>query len=244
MTSAALQYEQKRLVLERWTPRRLPALLWWLDFSSAGVLYQDAAMTQPAQADLDPIGAARDRSGWGRHATAAGAARPTLRLGVQAGRAVGRWDGIDDYLSTGLPALASFYLAMVVNIADLTAHRALLGGSSAVTILRQLAPGTGMDARDDNSNYVTWPVTLQGPGAHILEFMIEAGQVTRLVDGVTLEAPAAWPPGPFTPAQLGARGGVDSLLGDIGEVVLTDGVPHSAVRRLLREYLRGRWQTP
>lgn len=244
MTSAALQYEQKRLVLERWTPRRLPALLWWLDFSSAGVLYQDAAMTQPAQADLDPIGAARDRSGWGRHATAAGAARPTLRLGVQAGRAVGRWDGIDDYLSASLPALESFYLAMVVNIADLTAHRALLGGLSSVTMLRQLAPGTAMDARDDNSNYANWSVTFQGAGAHILEFLVEGGQVTRLVDGAALEGPAAWLPGPFTPAQLGARGGFDPLLGDFGEVLLTEGVPRAAVRRLLREYLRVKWETP
>lgn len=78
----------------------------WLD-ADMSPLWQDAARTTPATADLDPVGACDDLSVWGRHATQATAGlRPLLRLGLQNDRRVLRFDGVDDLLAT--PAFQAF----------------------------------------------------------------------------------------------------------------------------------------
>lgn len=241
---AALQYEQRRLALERWSPLRLPGLLWWIDLDWPGGRYQDAAMTLPATQDLDPIGAVRDRSGWGRHATASGASRPTLRTGAVAAGAIGRWDGVDDFLAASLPGDSRLHLALVTAVTNLTSHRVIMGGTSSTTFLRLLAPGTGADVRDDAGSYASWSLAPVDAALHLLEFRISDGEIQRYVDGSALEAPGSWNPGTITLAQLGARGGTESLAGDVGEVILLRGRPPEAELQRMRSYLRRRWGTP
>lgn len=104
--SLALRYEQRLLALERWSPLRIGGpsdLLIWLAARKEGSLYQDAAMTTPAVADLDPIGGWRDISGNGRHVTqATAAARPILKPASVGGRRSVRFDGVDDLLTTAV----------------------------------------------------------------------------------------------------------------------------------------------
>ena len=77
------------------TPAALPGLALWLD--PARPVSQDAAGTAPA-GDGDPVGRWPDRSGNGRHATAAsGAVRPTYR--PAGGAAHLAFDGVDDFLT-------------------------------------------------------------------------------------------------------------------------------------------------
>lgn len=59
---------------------------YWLDFTDADVLFQDAAGTTPARAHNDPIGLVRDKSGRGYHFTSSGANRPTLAAPGSAGK--------------------------------------------------------------------------------------------------------------------------------------------------------------
>lgn len=100
----ALQYEQRLLNLQRWSPLRIGGpsdLLIWLAARRDGTLFQDAAMTTPAVADLDPVGAWKDVSGNGRHVTqATAAARPILKPASVGGRRSLRFDGVDDVLAT------------------------------------------------------------------------------------------------------------------------------------------------
>jgi hypothetical protein len=65
----------------------------------SGPFWQDSARTTGASADADPIGAWDDLSGNGRHVTqATSGKRPQLKLSIQNGKSVVRFDGTDDYL--------------------------------------------------------------------------------------------------------------------------------------------------
>ena len=85
------------------SPLDIAGIQLWLK-ADAG-LWQDAAMTTPAVADTDPVGGWADQSGNANHATQATAGnRPLLKLAIQNGRPVVRFDGTDDWL--GLPNAA------------------------------------------------------------------------------------------------------------------------------------------
>lgn len=65
-------------------------------------LFQDSAGTTPATADTDPIGRWADQSSGGNNCTQGTAARrPILKLAVQNGKNVVRFDGVDDGLRPG-----------------------------------------------------------------------------------------------------------------------------------------------
>lgn len=79
---------------------------WW--FKADGTLWQDSARTTPAAANADPVGAWDDASGNARHALQATAGkRPTLRTNVRRGKAVVRFDGVDDFLAIATVPTAS-----------------------------------------------------------------------------------------------------------------------------------------
>lgn len=81
-------------------PTDISGLNFWLK-ADAG-LYQErtgASATTPASADSDPVGTWLDQSGQANHVVAsANSKRPTLKLSVQNGRSVVRFDGVDDCL--------------------------------------------------------------------------------------------------------------------------------------------------
>jgi hypothetical protein len=77
------------------SPAEVAGLKLWL--KADGVLWQDSARTTAATADGDPVGAWDDASGLGNHATqATSTRRPTLKLAVQNGKPVLRFDAVDD----------------------------------------------------------------------------------------------------------------------------------------------------
>lgn len=86
------------------SPLSLSPYAWW-DWSDTSTLFQDTAATTPAIAEDDPIGRVNDKSGNARNATQGTAgSRPTLKLAVQNGLSVGRFDGTADYLSAAAVA--------------------------------------------------------------------------------------------------------------------------------------------
>lgn len=91
------------LLSKRFSPLDIPGLKLWLDASNAATLWQDTAGTTPATADGDPVGRWDDLSGQGNNATqGAASAQPALRLAIQGGRNVVRFDGVNDVIATAL----------------------------------------------------------------------------------------------------------------------------------------------
>ena len=87
------------------TPASLNPAAWY--DAHTGPEWQLAARTTPAVVDADPVGAWDDASANARHALQSTnlSFRPSLRLAVQNGRSVVRFDGIDDSLNVpSLPA--------------------------------------------------------------------------------------------------------------------------------------------
>jgi peptidoglycan/xylan/chitin deacetylase (PgdA/CDA1 family) len=101
------------------SPKSISGLQLW--FKADKGLYQDAAMTTPAVADSDPVGAWQDQSGNGKHATQATAGyRPFLKLNIQNGRQVLRFDGSDDQLSFTALSLTDFTAYIVYKLTSIT----------------------------------------------------------------------------------------------------------------------------
>lgn len=98
-----MSFGTRRALLSGWrafSPLDIAGLQLWLR-ADAGA-YQDAAMTTPAVLDADPVGGWADQSGNGNHVTQATAgSRPILKLAIQNGLPVVRFDGADDYMSGG-----------------------------------------------------------------------------------------------------------------------------------------------
>lgn len=83
----------------------LPGLALWLEADTG--TYQDAARTTPAVADGDAVGGWLDQSSEAAHASQADdTKRPVLKLGIQNGQPVLRFDGSNDYLAGALSLLA------------------------------------------------------------------------------------------------------------------------------------------
>jgi hypothetical protein len=97
-------------VAAAFAPTDVAGLQLWLR-GDAGT-FQDAARTTAAANDGDPVGGWRDDSGEGDHFSQATAAkRGTLKTGANGinGRAVVRFDGVDDFLAG--PALSALVAA-------------------------------------------------------------------------------------------------------------------------------------
>lgn len=100
------------------SPLSLSPALW---LKADGVLWQDSARTTPAVADGDPVGAWDDASGNGRNLTQANTGlRPLLKLSIQNGLPVVRFDGADDVLALASQLIGNY------------------GGPSAITVFAVL----------------------------------------------------------------------------------------------------------
>jgi hypothetical protein len=81
------------------SPSSISGLQLWLDASDSTTLSQSSGGS-PASSDGDPIGYWADKSGNGRHAVQTdGTKKPALKLAIQNGKNVARWDGTNDFLT-------------------------------------------------------------------------------------------------------------------------------------------------
>lgn len=95
------------------TPKSIPGLQLWLRADKG--TFQDSAKTTAATSDADVIGAWADFSGNGRDVLQATTTKkPTLRLNVQNGRPVIRFDGTDDFLRASYSNIVQPYVRFVV----------------------------------------------------------------------------------------------------------------------------------
>ena len=79
-------------------PDNISGLQFWVDASDTTTLYTDSALTTLAINDNDVIGGWKDKSGNSRNALQNdGAKKPLLKLAIQNGRNVVRYDGVNDF---------------------------------------------------------------------------------------------------------------------------------------------------
>jgi hypothetical protein len=83
-----------------WSPTRLAGLQFWVDAADASTLYTNSALTTLAVSDGDPVGGWKDKSGNSRNALQTdGTKKPLLKLAIQNGRNVVRFDGVNDNMT-------------------------------------------------------------------------------------------------------------------------------------------------
>lgn len=112
------------------TPRNLPSLILWLDFSRRNTLFQDSARTTPVVADGDPIGGVIDLSGNDNHASQSLTARPLYKTGIQNGLSIARLDGSNDNLA--LTSVLNFSGDFEIEIVQRSSNDGCLIGSSTI----------------------------------------------------------------------------------------------------------------
>lgn len=204
------------------TPLSIPGLQLWLK-ADAG-LYQErtgVGATTPASSDSDPVGSWLDQSGQGFHCTAsADSVRPTLKLAIQNGLPVVRFDGVDDLLQsasiTGLPAITLFLLAK--SGVTTSAYVLTLGPADQHAVIQGFT-----------ATKWEWFST---PRTEIATISTANFQVISTAVGST--ATAAWKVG-------AATGGGSSWSGDLGEVLVYDSVLSAGDQTAVQAYLQSRW---
>ena len=83
-----------------WSPLSISGLQFWVDSADSATLYTDSALTTLAVADGDVVGGWKDKSGNSRNALQTdGTKKPVLKLAIQNGRNVVRFDGVNDNMT-------------------------------------------------------------------------------------------------------------------------------------------------
>ncbi len=216
-----------------------PAL--WLD-AGLSPLFQDSAGTVPATADGDPVGYWGDKSGNANHATqATAAARVTLKLAVQNGLPVLRFDGADDRLGTPDLTVTDFTAVFVVRQ---TGDNALLGTAAANT--PQLRIGNPADKLMyfDGANFPNSTTLDPAQGNWSALAFVRGGSTVAFYQDDQARGSGA-SGGAQTFNQLGAFfGAVLPLNGDLAAVLFFPVALAAADLTLVFDYLRSRWGTP
>ena len=100
MAGISRAYKRRGKGMEEQVLALAPSL--WLDANAPNILFQDSAMTTPATATNDPIGAWKDRSGNNRHLTQGTAgSRPVLTKEILSGKNGITFNGTSHVLKSG-----------------------------------------------------------------------------------------------------------------------------------------------
>ncbi len=223
------------------TPTDIAGLKLWLRADLG--LYTDAAKTTPATADGDAVYTWADQSGNGNDAVQATLAnRPLLKLAIQNGRAVVRFDGTNDSLATAAITIAQPLTIFVVGAAPVhTAINQLFiyrEGSNPVIYRRTSDDCYACYAGNECSDGVADTLF------HSLNCVFSGASSVFRNNGS---------PATLTPTNPGTGGyttgvciGGDSLSGqclngDIAEILVYDSALSTANRQSVETWLNERW---
>jgi hypothetical protein len=256
--SVTMLTNRKLLLMGRgFLPSDLAGLVVWHDASDASTLFQDSALTTPANADNDPVGGWKDKSGNGRTATQTTAGkRPLLKLAIRNGLPGLRFDDTDDYLSLAkITAFATEASVFAVSTsAKATEYRTLEfendGTNPHRFILRHMAGGDQYHFYTSHSGGNVQDNIAVGNGLAIWGGVATEGASVFSHKNTTIGAGGAI--GTF--ASGGANGpvygagddgtGTAFLNGDLFEVVAYSRALNSTEVAKLKVYLQKKWATP
>lgn len=211
-------------------------------------LFQDAAKTIPAVADAAPVGAWVDQSGKGHDLKQSVAgSRPILKLTIQNGLPVVRFDGLVDYMTAAYASVQplTILLSYRSNLIGGVTNDCIFDGGTAASL--------AMFSR-------TTPVTNMFAGVSAPTF---AGNICNGVFGVFSgmyngAASDMWLNGTHFgngPTNVGANNANGFTLGglqngtrvtsiDVGELIVYPSALSTAQRQAIESYLKTRWGTP
>ena len=221
------------------------------DNNSVG--YASGIASGLVQYDGDPIKQWSDKSGNGRHATAASdAKRPTYKTGIQNSKSVIRFDGVDDYYSiTGASAFTGSNLTVfsVSKFATGSTQSLLSGTNSLITFNY-----TGSTAHNfflgGGSNYGQYAAS---GGVYFLMSAVydgslaAANRISLFRDGasktLTLFGTIPTETGSITAATIGAyvTGTVQFLNGDVCEMIVYTSSLSTSQRQQVERCLGNKW---
>jgi hypothetical protein len=223
------------LAPEAWTPEALPALFAWLEAS-------DADTEAPVAEWHSRVGTAA--------AVQSDAARQPVR-GEEAGRAVIRFDGVDDALSimgapqpaTGLSIVMSAR-TRVNNVGIPVNYASNFNGANGEWILGPLGGfKSRLLVRADNNNNAVTVGGAADTGFHIIGGSSKNGVTSAFCDGlVGTPVVHSTPAASIRQVQLGSRIGAGFSPIDICEAVVVSDAIAGADRLRLEGYLAHRWE--
>lgn len=218
------------------TPASLAPTLWLKD---TGYFTTDVGST-PAVADGDPVGRWEDQSGNNNHPTQATTTkRATLKLAIQNGRSVLRFDGVDDFLRAVFTLNQPYTrFAVMVNRGPQNGSKVMLDGGAAVRAYMiwnaANTPGIYGGANLNGGTYT-------GTSWHVWRGTFNGVNSKISLDG---DAPSTGDAGALIAAGISigaiAAGGYACDM-DIGEVLdFSRSLPDAEVVQVVN-YLRSRW---
>lgn len=243
------------------SPADVSGLIFWLE--ADGTLWQDSGRTTPAISDGDPVGSWDDASGNGNHVTQGTSGnRPLLKLSIQNGKPVLRFDGSNDVLVKAALTLADAGLSVFV-VGKLTAsgsypHLVAYGASGAGSWGLRTVSATGkLSFVDNGSNggagetsaavsVTSTAANLAGTGFHLLEGHVSSGDAWEiLVDAASKDTAS----NTFDPTAGGAQdiqiGGrtASSLYwpGDIAAVLIYNANVSAPNKASIRQFLNDKY---
>jgi hypothetical protein len=222
------------------SPSQIAGLALWLR-ADLGV-YQDTGLTTPAVADGDPVGGWQDQSGTGNHALQATAGkRPLLKLAIQNGQPVLRFDATNDFLqATLVSTLTQPYTGFLVcKTTNVGRGDAFYDGPAAVN---NLVDSDGLHYRLISGGSITGPA--MDTAFHVCTTLWNGAASALRIDGAETDGNPGAPN--LSKLTLGIRGDLSSnpLGGDIGEVLFYTGALSAGNMALVEAYLKARWGTP
>jgi hypothetical protein len=230
-----------------WEPSRLTGLAFWA-----------AADRETGYQNNDPVGTWHDRSGNGRDATAAGAARPTYKTNVVGGRPGLLYaQSAGSRLDTPAVGIATFTIALVVKLttdAGILIEQSPGHPNSGFYLFGDVGDTLHVEKSgtiSDKEYTSTWAygtnalklVTWEFDGTHAGHTLRVDRAAVSLTNGGATNDPGT---GTATDAlHIGGRlGGSLSCTGYFFEAVVCTPQLSAADRTLLEQYLHDRWGTP
>ena len=239
-----IQFSGVLTVQSRLKPTDIAGLFgWWK--ADAGT-YEDTSLTTPASADADPVGGLWDWSGNGNHLTqSTSTKRPALKLAIQNGLPVLRFDGVDDFLAGAFGAAQSqpYTLLFAFSLRTVAAQKSVCDGKDATHRCQLItfpdastwdfyAGGADTNAGTPDAAWHALGIRVNGAASKVrfdggADTTVSPG--TQGVSGITLGT---------------AYDGTSAGAVDVGESLAYSGAVSDANLISLMSYLKGRWGTP
>lgn len=216
-------------------PTEIPGLVLWLKADTG--TFQDTGLTTPAVVDADPVGGWQDQSGSSNHALQSTAGlRPLLKLGIQGGLPALLFDGSDDALNvTGLNQAQPTTWFVVGRSIDGADNRHLIDG---VTTDQTIGFNAGLAIYAGGSvlRYAPAPTTWI-----LLSVIFNSTASSMALKSETVATGDAGTQA-INSLRIGQEsGGLTTLNGYIGEILLYNSALSNLNLRRVEYYLNARW---